>query len=97
VKKPLKALDVKMPAPHFITFKLQDPKKSTRGINPFYVQKALDGIAGKVRNATRLKNGALLVDVFNEKEQMFSLRLNSLILILFTSTGARLSIHPGGL
>jgi hypothetical protein len=50
VKKPWKALNVKMPAPRFITFKLQAPKKSTRGINPFYVQKALDGITGKVRN-----------------------------------------------
>jgi hypothetical protein len=52
VKKPLKALDVKMPTPHFITFKLQDLKKSMRGINPFCVQKALDGIAGKDRSAT---------------------------------------------
>jgi hypothetical protein len=50
MKKPLKALDAKMPASLFITFKLHDPKKSMRGINPFYVQKALDGIAGKVRN-----------------------------------------------
>jgi hypothetical protein len=52
VKQPSKALDVKMPAPCFMTFKLQDLKKCTHDINPFYVQKALDGIAGKVRNVT---------------------------------------------
>jgi hypothetical protein len=51
VKQPSKALDVKVPAPRFITFKLQDLKKSMREINPFYVQKGLDDIAGKVRNA----------------------------------------------
>jgi hypothetical protein len=57
-----------MPAPSFITFKLQAPKKFMRDNNPFYVQKALDGIAGKGRNATRLKNRTLLVDIFNEKQ-----------------------------
>jgi hypothetical protein len=44
-----------------------------------------------------LKNGALLVDVFNEKQQMFSLRLNSLVLTLFTLTGVHPSIHPRGI
>jgi hypothetical protein len=52
VKQPSKASDVKMPAPCFIAFKLQDPKKSMCDINPFYIQKALDGIASKVRNVT---------------------------------------------
>jgi hypothetical protein len=45
VKLPSKALDGKMPAPLFITFKLQEPKKSMRDFKPFYVEKALDDIA----------------------------------------------------
>jgi hypothetical protein len=57
-----------MPAPRFIKFKLQDPKKSTRDNNPFYVRKALHGIAGKVRSGTQLNNGVPLVEVFNEKQ-----------------------------
>jgi hypothetical protein len=39
-----------------------------RQINPFYVQKALDSIAGKVKNASRLKNGTLLIEVYNDKQ-----------------------------
>jgi hypothetical protein len=50
MKQPLKALAVKMTALHFLSFKLQDPKKSMHDINPFYVQKALGGIASKFRN-----------------------------------------------
>jgi hypothetical protein len=53
-----------MPALHFKTFKLQDMCE----INPFDIQKALDGVASKVRNATQLKNETLLVEVFNEKQ-----------------------------
>jgi hypothetical protein len=52
VKQPSKALDVKMPGLCFMTFKLQDLKKSMHDINPFYVQRSLDDIAGKVRNVT---------------------------------------------
>jgi hypothetical protein len=37
-------------------------------INPFYVQKALDSIAGKVKNASPLKNGTLLIEVHNDKQ-----------------------------
>jgi hypothetical protein len=67
VKQPLKTLDVKMTASCFITLKLQDMCK----INPFYIQKALDGVASKVRNTTVLKNGMLQVEVFNEKQAKF--------------------------
>jgi hypothetical protein len=48
---------MKMPAPRFLTFRLKDTERNMTNINPFYIQKALDGIAGKVKNASRLKNG----------------------------------------
>jgi hypothetical protein len=37
-------------------------------INPFYIQNALDSIAGKVNNVSRLKSSILLVDVSNDKQ-----------------------------
>jgi hypothetical protein len=43
---------VKMLAPCFVTFKLKETEMSLRCINPFHIQKALDAIAGKVKNAT---------------------------------------------
>jgi hypothetical protein len=39
-------VNVKMLAPRFITFRLKDTEKNMRNINAFYIQKALDGIAG---------------------------------------------------
>jgi hypothetical protein len=60
--------NVKMPAPHFITFWLKDTVKNARNINPFYIQKALNGIVGKMKRALRLKNGALFSEVQNVKE-----------------------------
>jgi hypothetical protein len=36
-------------------------EKIMQNINPFYIWKALDGIPGKVKNASWLKNGTLLV------------------------------------
>jgi hypothetical protein len=38
-----------------------------RNINPFYVRKALDGVAGKMKNTSRLKNGKLIAEVQNNK------------------------------
>jgi hypothetical protein len=49
-----------------------------RNINPFYIQKALDSIAGKVKNASRLKNGTLLVEIFNENQADLLLKANLL-------------------
>jgi hypothetical protein len=37
-------------------------------INQLYIQKALDGIVDKVSIITRVKNGMLLVELFNEKQ-----------------------------
>jgi hypothetical protein len=39
-----------------------------RNINPFYIQKAVDSTVGKVKHASRLKNGTLLVEVNYEKQ-----------------------------
>jgi hypothetical protein len=33
----------------FVTFRLNGSDKNTRQINPFYVQKAVDPIAGKLK------------------------------------------------
>jgi hypothetical protein len=39
-----------------------------RSISQFCLQKALDTIAGKVTNASRLKNGTLLMEARNDKQ-----------------------------
>jgi hypothetical protein len=39
-----------------------------RQINPFYVQKARDSIAEKVKNASWLKKGTLLIEVHSGKQ-----------------------------
>jgi hypothetical protein len=38
-------------------------------VNPFCIQKNLDSIAGKVKNASCLRNGTLLVEVFIKRSQ----------------------------
>jgi hypothetical protein len=48
----------------FLTFKLQSTEKIVWNINPSYIQKNLDTVAGKVKNASHLKNGILLVEVY---------------------------------
>jgi hypothetical protein len=53
VNQSAKLVAVKMP----VIFILKDSDKNMRHINPFYVQKALDSIAGKVKNKSWLKNG----------------------------------------
>jgi hypothetical protein len=47
--------------PHAFLFIQKDTENNMRNINPFYLQEALDGIAGKVKNLLCLKNGTLLV------------------------------------
>jgi hypothetical protein len=49
-------------------FRLASTENTMQNINPFYIQKALDSIAGQVKNASRLKEGTPLVDVSNEKQ-----------------------------
>jgi hypothetical protein len=67
-----------MSAPRFITFRLKDTEKTLRNINLFYIQNSLDGIARKVKNALRLKNGTLLVEVQNDKQVAVLLKANTI-------------------
>jgi hypothetical protein len=57
-----------MPVPHLLIFKLKDMGKATHQINPFYIQKALNTVAVKVKNTTGLKNGTLLVETWIDKQ-----------------------------
>jgi hypothetical protein len=59
------AVPVKPPPSRFVTFRLKDSDKTKKNIIPFCIQKAPDSIAGRVTNASRLKNGALLVEARN--------------------------------
>jgi hypothetical protein len=60
-------LSVKPPAPRFVTFRLKDTAKTMKNIGPFYIQKALSSIAGKVTNVSRLMNGTPLAEARDEK------------------------------
>jgi hypothetical protein len=66
-----------MPAARFITFRLKDTEKNIN-INLFHIQKALDGVTGKVKNASRLKNGTLLVEVQNNRQAEVLMKANLL-------------------
>jgi hypothetical protein len=66
LKQSSEAVDIKITASYFIMFILKNLKKSLCD-NTFYVQKALDSIVRKVRNTMQLKNGTLLVEVFNKQ------------------------------
>jgi len=56
-------VSVSMPATRFLTFKLRDPEMPVCDIIPFYIEKALDRVAGRIRDASRLQNGTLLIKV----------------------------------
>jgi hypothetical protein len=62
------AVPVKLPTPRYVTFRFKDSNKTTKNISPFYIHKALDSIAGKVSNASRMKNGTLVVEARNETQ-----------------------------
>jgi hypothetical protein len=49
-------------------FRLKDCDMTVKNISPFYIQRAVDSTAGKVSNASRLKNGTLLVQARNERQ-----------------------------
>jgi hypothetical protein len=66
-KSPLKS-NVKMPAPKFLTLRLKNTEKTMRDINPFHVKQGLDLIRGKLKNASRLRNGTFLVEAFTENQ-----------------------------
>jgi hypothetical protein len=57
-----------MSALHLTTFRLKDAGKTMRNIKPFCIQKSMDGIAVKVKNASHVKKGTLLVEVQTIKQ-----------------------------
>lgn len=60
---------VKVPALRFLTVQFARTSKTFRNLNLFYIHKNLDAVAGKVKNASHLRNGTLLVEVL--KQQAF--------------------------
>jgi hypothetical protein len=65
---------VRKPLPHFFCIQLNSKEETMKNISPFYIQKALDNIAGKVRNASCLRNGSLLVKTLNKRQSKLLLR-----------------------
>lgn len=57
------AVSVSMPATRFITFNLREPEMPVYDIIPFYIEKALDRVAWRIRDTSRLQNGTLLIKV----------------------------------
>ena len=53
---------VTVPTPKFLCVKLTSENATMKSISPFYIQRALDFIAGKVKNATRSRDGSLIVE-----------------------------------
>jgi hypothetical protein len=64
---PLKS-NVKMPAPKFLTLRLNNTEKTMKDVIPFCVKQGLDLICGYVKNVSRLRNGTLLVKTFTENQ-----------------------------
>jgi hypothetical protein len=67
-----------MPAPRLKLLN-KDFKKSVTFIDPSYVQRTLDGVAGKGKNATLLKTRTLFVEVFKDKQAESLLKANLLV------------------
>lgn len=55
------------------------PVVTMRNVNPFCIQKNMVIIAGKMKNASHLKNGSLLVKVHIEKQAELLLKTDILI------------------
>jgi hypothetical protein len=54
-------------SPQFLILQLVGTEKTFYNVNPFYIQKNLDSIVGKVKNTSCLRNCTLLVEVSNKK------------------------------
>lgn len=61
-------ITVKMPPPRFVSLTIDGNEKTMKNLSPFYIKRALDAMIGKVRNATRLRNGSLLVETLSPKQ-----------------------------
>jgi hypothetical protein len=73
-----------MPAPKFLTFRLNNTEKTMRDTNPFYAKEGLHLIGGKVKNASRLRYDTLVVEGFTENESNSLLKEVSLCRTLFS-------------
>jgi hypothetical protein len=61
------SLSVKMPALRFLTLQFVRSRKTFHNLNLFCIQKNVYAIAGKVKSASRLRNGTLLFEGLNSK------------------------------
>ena len=61
-------IKVNMPPPRLLSVTVDGTEKTMQNISPFYIKRALDAMLGKVKNATRLRNGSLLVETLNPKQ-----------------------------
>ncbi|KAJ4425378.1 hypothetical protein ANN_27993 [Periplaneta americana] len=59
---------VKVSPPKFISITLDGTENTMKNISAFYVRRALDGFVGKVKNATRLRKGSLLIGTISPKQ-----------------------------
>lgn len=71
-------VNASVPDQHFVASKLTYTEQIMWNISSFHIWNVLDGIAGNVKDASELKNGALLVEVQNEK-QVEALFKNNLV------------------
>jgi hypothetical protein len=76
---PRTAVPVKLMSLRFIKLCLKDADKTMRDISPFYTQKTLDRIAGKVKNSSCLKNGTLLEEERNDEQAELPLKATLLV------------------
>jgi hypothetical protein len=51
----------------FLALQLMGTEKTFHNVNHLYIQENLNSIAGKVKNASCLGNGILLVEIVNKK------------------------------
>jgi hypothetical protein len=58
---------VKMAPPLFLTPQIVGAEKALRNVKLFYIQGNLSKIPGRVKNVGRRRNGALFIEVLNEK------------------------------
>lgn len=54
--------DVKCCVPRFLTIHRNDTERTMKDLSQFYIQKALDQMAGPVKNTSRLRDGPILVE-----------------------------------
>jgi hypothetical protein len=74
-----------------LVIRRSDTDKTVKNLSPFYIQKALDQIGGAVRNASRLRDGSLLVETQTEEQTKKLLKQKLLGHILLQSKNIKTS------